>query len=165
MLVSHLVCPSEGLWLPREGPPHPQGSTAWLRLPPWLVAIAELWKVKCHSELGIFGLSIKLKMIAEASEDTSMGYGIMQLSTSIRSHRTGKNPNRNSQRSVTKHKALLWPGERIRFPQIHPLWYLVCYKWREGWQRSRPNKHDPAVGLLRSPSHDWFSTGVATSGN
>lgn len=40
-------------------PASPQGSAAWL------VAIAELWKVKWHFQLGIFGLSIKLKMIIE----------------------------------------------------------------------------------------------------
>lgn len=101
-------------------PASPQGFTAWLLLPRWLVAIAELWKVKWHFELGIFGLSIKVKMIAEDSVNPSRGDGIMQLPTSIRSHWTGKNPNRNFQRSVTKHKALVWPRQRMRFPPNPP---------------------------------------------
>lgn len=125
MFQRHLFCPSEGLCLLRKGPPppsraSPQGSAAWLHLPRWLVAIAELWKVKWHFELGIFGLSIKLKMIAEDSVNLSREDGIMQLPTSIRSHWTGKNPNGNFQRSMTKHKALVWPEERMRFPPNPP---------------------------------------------
>lgn len=65
MFQKHLLFPSEGLCLLREGPPCPQGSAAWLCLPHWFMAIAGLWKVKWHFELDIFGLSIKLKMIAE----------------------------------------------------------------------------------------------------
>lgn len=61
----------------------------------------------------------------------------MQLPTSIRSHWAGKNPSRNFQRSVTKHKALVWPGERMRSPQIQSLLHLESFKWGEDWWGNR----------------------------
>lgn len=82
MFQRHLLCPSEGLCLLREGPPRPQGSAAWLRLTRWLMAIAELWKVKWHFELGIFELSIKLKMIAEDCVNPSRVHKILSPVTS-----------------------------------------------------------------------------------
>lgn len=88
----------------------------------------------------------------------------MQSPISIRSHWTGKNPNSNFQRSGTKHKALLWPGKRMRFPPSPP-WYLECCKQGEGWQRSRLIKPFGLTLLWDSEeSHDWFATGAATSG-
>lgn len=76
-------------------------------------------------------------MIAEDSVNLSRGDGLMQLPTSIRSHWAGKNPNRNLQRSVTKHKALVWPGERMRPLQIQPLLRSESFKWGGDWWGNR----------------------------
>lgn len=137
---------------PRRGTaghlPSPGGSGAWPGLP------AALWPLLSSGKRnlilsGVFqGLGIKLNVIAEDSVNLSRGDGIMQLPTLIRSHWTGKKPNRNFQRSVTKHKALAQPQEENEIPKIQPLVHVESCKRGGGQQGSRPDKPFRLSNLL-----------------